>query len=97
MLLVVVVGLWLLWYFTPAFLAGSKTHIFHAALVTTGVDVASTYMSAHYFNQGYQVAINRVAAGTKETKDEITTAGKSIDDCNARGGAWDTTSGVCDR
>jgi glutamate/tyrosine decarboxylase-like PLP-dependent enzyme len=96
-LLLVVVALWLLWYFTPAFLLSSKTTIFHAALIATGIDVASTYMSAHYFNQGYRVAINQVAANTKETKDAITKAGQSIDDCNSRGGTWSTVDGMCDR
>lgn len=96
-MLVVAVGLWLLWYFTPAFLLDSKTHIFHAALIVTAIDVASTYMSAHYFNQGYQVAINQTAANTKEAKDAINKAGQSVDDCDVKHGNWDTVSGLCDR
>ena len=90
-------ALWALWFFTPAFLVTYKTQFFHGALVATGITVASTYMSAHYFNQGYQTAINQVAAQTKETKDAITKAARSIDDCNSLGGTWDTTSGMCDR
>ena len=94
---VVSVAAWLLWYFTPALLAGSKTTILHVAIVATALTVANTYLSSHYFKLGYQTAINEVAANTKETKDAISKAGQSIDDCNSRGGTWDTTSGVCSK
>ena len=89
-------ALWLAWYFTPPLL-GSKTPLLHAAVTVTAITLAGTYLSGHYYNIGYQVAINQVAANTKEAKDEILKAGQSVDDCNNRGGNWDTVSGMCDR
>lgn len=91
------VVLGLLWFFTPAFLVTYKTQLFHGFLVATGITLASTYMSAHYFNLGFQTAINEVAAKTERTKDAINKAGQSVDDCNAKSGTWDTTTGLCDR
>ena len=94
---IISVAAWILWWFTPAFLSGSKTAIFHVAIVATALTVANTYLSAHYYKIGYQTAINQVAANTKETKDEITKAGQSIDDCDSRGGTWSTIDGLCDK
>jgi hypothetical protein len=69
----------------------------HVAVGATVFTIASTYFFTNGYDKGYQVAINQVAAKTKEATDAITKAGQSVDDCNNRNGTWDTTSGMCDR
>lgn len=88
-------ALWALWFFCPAFLITYKTQLFHGALIATGITLASTYMSAHYFNQGYQTAINQVAARNKEATDAVGKATTSVDECFASGGTFDDVGGVC--
>lgn len=85
----VAAGAWVVWWFTRLSLA------LHIAIAATVFVFGSTYIYTSGYNQGRQVTINEVAANTKETKDAITKAGQSIDDCNARNGTWDTVSGVC--
>lgn len=92
---VVSIGAWLLWYFTPTFLANSKTVILHIAVTATAITFASTYLSAHYFNYGYQVAINQIAAKNKGATDAVNKVESTVDECFASGGTFDDVDGVC--
>lgn len=94
---VISIAAWALWYFTPALLAGSKTAIFHVAIVATALTVANTYLSAHYFDLGRTTTINQIAAKNKEASDDVKKATESVDQCFARGGTVDDTTGLCDK
>lgn len=92
---VISTALWALWFFTPAFLVTYKSQLFHGALIATGITLASTYMSAHYYNNGYQAAINQVAAKNKGASDAVKKVESSVEDCFANGGTFDDVAGVC--
>ena len=92
---IISVAAWLLWYFTPALLAGSKTAIFHVAIVATALTVANTYLSAHYFALGHQTTINQIAAQDAKALKEAADAKGEVDKCFASGGDWDVSTGVC--
>lgn len=46
------IGAWLLWYFTPGFLASSKSTILHIAIGATIFTVGSTYIFTEGYNAG---------------------------------------------
>ena len=93
--LIISAALGLLWFFTPAFLVTYKTQLFHGFLIATGITLASTYMSAHYFNLGYQTAINQVATQNKDATNAVNKATSNVDQCFASGGTFDDVAGVC--
>ena len=94
---VISITLWLLWFFTPAFLVTYKSQLYHGAIIATSITVASTYMSAHYFNQGYQTAVNQIAAQNKEATNAVKKATSSVENCFAIGGEFDDTTGLCSK
>lgn len=92
---IVTIAAWVLWYFTPAFLSESRTVLFNVAIGATVFTFASTYFFTNGYNAGYALAINQIAAKNKEAKDAVDKAITKVDECNNRGGTWDTVSGMC--
>ena len=88
---VISVGLWAAWYFSPL----AKIQLLHAAITATGITLASTYLSSHYYNIGYRTAINHIASQNKEASDAVKKAISNVDQCESVGGDWDTTTGRC--
>lgn len=69
-------------------------------LAIVGVLVASvggglTWLSVSQFNKGYNAAIADIAAENKEAVDAANKARQTVRDCNARGGGWDQSRGLC--
>jgi hypothetical protein len=91
------IAAWLLWYFTPSFLSGSKNTILHVAVVATAITVASTYLSAHYYDFGFKTAMNLVAKQNKEAADAVKKVTTDVDNCFDSGGTFDNVNGVCKR
>lgn len=91
----VMIASWALWYFTPAFLADSKHIILQVAIGATVFTFASTYFYTSGYNTGYRTAINQIASQNKEASDAVKKAINKVDECDRRGGTWDTVSGVC--
>ena len=63
-------GLWLLWFFCPAFLLTYKSQLLHAAIIATTITASATY----FFTQGYNAGESECgarwdAANIKAAKD----------------------------
>jgi hypothetical protein len=54
-------------------------------------------LKAHYTNQGYQRALDDIAADNKEAIDAAHQARERVRNCRASGGVWDAARGICDR
>ncbi|MGY3392923.1 hypothetical protein ACVWW6_005514 [Bradyrhizobium sp. USDA 3311] len=50
----------------------------------------------HYTNQGYQQALDDIAADNKEAIDAADKARSRVRNCRDAGGVWDAARGVCD-
>ena len=85
------VGLWAAWYVSPL----AKTQLLHAAVTATGITLASTYLSAHYYAQGRADDRAQILSQNKEASDAVQQAITNVDNCEAANGTWDTVTGTC--
>lgn len=65
------------------------------ALVSLGG--AYAYLRTHYYNEGFNAAISKIAAKDKEALNAVKKQLQIVDDCAKSGGIWDTTDGLCHR
>lgn len=63
-----------------------------AALAAGGAFVG---VKVHYTNQGYQRALDDIAADNKEAIDAADQARARVRDCRTSGGVWDAANGIC--
>lgn len=75
-------------------LPGSSTLIIYG-VVALAVSGVFTGWSIHEYNKGWNAAISSIAVKDKEATDAVKKAITSVEKCDADGGRWNTTDGVC--
>lgn len=95
---VICIVLYVLTFFVPKVPLVSDEVLPHlrAILLTIGVSAAvASYIYAAAYKEGYQYAVNQVAAKNAEATHAVENAKTKVDQCFNSGGDWDTVSGVC--
>jgi hypothetical protein len=95
--ILVVLGLWVLWYFTPGVLGATKRDIFVAAISATVLWFIVTFLSATYYERGYKAAMDHISSQNAEAARAVKNAITNVDQCYNSGGEWDSSAGVCRR
>jgi len=68
-----------------------------AGAIAAAAGIGFVTLKAHYTNEGYQRAIDGIAADNREAVDAADKARDRVRKCSLSGGVWDASRCVCDR